>query len=85
VQRDYLLKRAIYEQAGVREYWILDPDARRATFLVLGRTKFKEQKAVRSILRSVAVPGLWLDVRWCWANPRPKVLDVVHRLLASKV
>jgi Uma2 family endonuclease len=83
VQHDYLQKRAIYEQAGIGEYWILDPDERRATFLVLGRTKFKEQKPVRSIFRSRAVPGLWLDVRWLWADPLPKVLDVVHRLLET--
>jgi Uma2 family endonuclease len=81
VQRDYLQKRAIYEQAGVREYWILDPDERRATFLVLGRAKFKEHKPVRSIFHSRAVLGLWLDVRWLWADPRPKVLDIVHQLL----
>jgi len=34
VERDYQLKRDAYEQAGVQSYWIIDPDEKRALFLV---------------------------------------------------
>jgi Uma2 family endonuclease len=83
VQRDYIQKRAIYEHGGVGEYWIIDPDEQRATFLCLDRKKFKERKPVRSIFRSRAVPDFWIDVRWLWARPRPKLHDVLGKLLYS--
>jgi Uma2 family endonuclease len=34
---DLLTKRALYAQAGVREYWLIDPDARRIDILALER------------------------------------------------
>lgn len=37
---DLLTKRALYARAGVREYWIVDPDARTVQFLILDRDAF---------------------------------------------
>jgi Uma2 family endonuclease len=34
---DRLTKRSLYAQAGVREYWLIDPDARRIDILALDR------------------------------------------------
>jgi len=34
---DLLTKRSLYAQAGVREYWLIDPDARRIDLLALER------------------------------------------------
>ncbi len=68
--RDYLDKRRKYEEAGVAEYWIIDPLKRKAEFLRLGddgryrRVRLENKR----IFRSRAIPGFWLDVRWLLAD-----------------
>ena len=81
VARDYVHKRAIYEKAGVREYWILDPDRRRATFLVLHRGRYKEVEPVDYKIKSTVLPGLVLDVRWLTGDVRPHPYQVLQALL----
>lgn len=39
--RDRMLKRGLYAKHGVREYWLVDPDARTATVLRLGGSAFE--------------------------------------------
>jgi Uma2 family endonuclease len=81
VARDYLQKRAIYEKAGVREYWILDPDQQRATFLVLRNKRYVEVVPVAHLIRSTVLPGLVLDVRWLLGRTRPSPYQVLQGLL----
>jgi Uma2 family endonuclease len=83
VGRDYVLKRAQYEQAGVREYWIIDPDEQRATLLVLRQGHYEEVAPVDHVLASEVVPGFRLDVRWLWATPRPPAYNVLRQLLET--
>jgi Uma2 family endonuclease len=83
VGRDYVQKRAIYEEAGVCEYWIIDPDAKRAPFLRLREGRFKTVTLPGHIFRSHVLPGFFLDVRWLWSKRRPRVYDVVRRLLET--
>ena len=81
-QRDRCDKRAEYEQGGVSEYWIIDPDERQADFYVLaapGRYEARRADA-RGIYRSQAVSGLWVEETWLWQDPPPKVLSVLRRL-----
>jgi Uma2 family endonuclease len=84
VSRDYIQKRAIYEEAGVREYWIIDPDEKRATFLRLREGHFKTVTPAHHIFRSQVLPGFFLDVRWLWSRRRPRAYDVVRQLLEMK-
>ncbi len=67
-----------YEQGGVREYWIVDPDRKRAEFYVLGADGVYEPAVVGSdgVYRSTVLEGLWIRVEWFWR--RPKVLDVLR-------
>lgn len=55
-RRDRGDKRGLFEQAGVREYWIVDDEARVVTQLVLESGRFRETE-VRDLLRSAAFPG----------------------------
>ena len=81
VERDYVTKRRMYEEAGVREYWIIDPGARRATFLRLHRGKFREVQLDGPIFRSRVLREFWLDIRWLWARQRPAAYRVLRQIL----
>ncbi len=82
-ERDYEEKRTRYETAQVLEYWIIDPEPKRATFLCLEPAGFVEVAPADNIFRSRVLPGLALDVRWMWARPLPETLPIVQRLLAG--
>lgn len=64
-----------YEKAGVREYWILDADAKRATFLTLLRDRFQEMPVENGVFHSKVLPGFYFEVRWIWDEKRPKAYD----------
>jgi Uma2 family endonuclease len=81
VERDYVTKRAIYEKAGVREYWIIDPDKRTATFLRRTGGEFQEVKPEGNIFESSVLGGFRFDVRWLWNQRRPSALRVLQDLL----
>lgn len=83
VDRDYVQKRAIYEQAGVPEYWILDPDERRATFLVLDQGRYREVQPTGDMIHSATIPGMALDVRWFWSSQRPDAFQILQGLLQN--
>jgi Uma2 family endonuclease len=68
-----------YEQGGVPEYWLLDPERRQAEFYYRESDGIYRPAPVEpgGIYRSKALPGLWLRVDWLWQQPLPAVLDVL--------
>lgn len=80
VHRDRVEKFAEYEEGGVGEYWVVDPDARRADFYQ--RNAEGRYEAVPAdtdgVYRSRELPGFWLRVEWLWA--RPPVLSALREL-----
>lgn len=78
VTRDRVDKLYEYEEAGVREYWIIDPRPRRhrAEFYVRDeRGQFQPALPDRErVYHSTAVPGFWLRVDWLWAEELPDAL-----------
>ncbi len=80
--RDRGEKFAEYELGGVPEYWIVDPELRRADFYRLdsqGRYRLAEPDA-GGRYASAVIPGLWLQVEWLWQEPLPPVLTVLREL-----
>jgi Uma2 family endonuclease len=80
--RDRGEKFAEYEAGGVREYWIIDPDARRTDFFRLdpeGRYQ-RFGPGPDGIYRAEAVPGFWLRPEWLWQYPLPSSLGVLREL-----
>ena len=79
-QRDRVDKLTEYEQGGVQEYWILDPNEQRADFYVLADNgKYIHQQVDnQGIYRSTAIAGLWLNESWLWHTP--PTLSVLREL-----
>jgi Uma2 family endonuclease len=83
IERDYHQKRRQYQEAGIPEYWIVDPLKEKVTLLSLGRDgKYREVRPRQGELHSRVLPGFWLRPDWLWQKPRPKKTTVLQQLLA---
>ena len=68
-----------YEQGGVPEYWLIDPDRRQAEFYQRGADGIYRliPAGKDGLYRSKALDGLWLKVDWLWQEPLPPLLSVL--------
>ena len=79
--RDWREKYWEYEQAGVSEYWVIDPQARRMDVYCLEETgRYKAVPSEAGVYRSRVVSGFWLRSGWLWQEPLPNVLEVIGEL-----
>jgi Uma2 family endonuclease len=79
VTRDRVTKFAEYEQGGVREYWLPDPNVRQADFFRLDAEGRYQPISVDEdgVFRSNVLAGLWLRVDWLW-EPRPPLIEILR-------
>jgi Uma2 family endonuclease len=69
-RRDRVEKRREYEEAGIPEYWLLDPEEREAEFLVLeGEGRYVPVEVVGGVYASRVLAGLRLPLAWLWSPP----------------
>ena len=63
-KRDLIDKRADYARAGVKEYWIVDPEAETITVLALGKKRYRVHGEFKSgeTATSVLLRGFSVDV-----------------------
>ncbi len=81
VERDSRVKFAEYEQAMIKEYWLIDPEHQTALFYELGADN-RYRAAVTEpdgIYRSRVVPGFFIRTSWLWQTPSP-TLDALREL-----
>ncbi len=78
--RDTGEKFAEYQEGGVREYWLIDPDRRRAVFYLLGADGLYRPADLdaEGAFHSTVLPGLWLKVEWLWQEPKPLLREVLR-------
>jgi Uma2 family endonuclease len=84
VGRDRADKFEEYEEAGVREYWIIDPRPRRrrADFYQLGADGKYQPVPLNAegVYHSTMLPGFWLKVSWLWEDPLPKLMPTLKEI-----
>lgn len=85
VDRDWRDKYSEYAQAGVEEYWVVDPLKRLVEAYSLGPDKRYHPLALKEgKLASAVVPGFYLRPEWLWQQPLPEVRVVFNELLGEK-
>ncbi len=79
VMRDTQDKFEEYEAAGVKEYWIIDPNRRTANFYNLDEnSKYKlRYPSAEDKFESRVIEGLWLKTDWLWQDELPNLIDVL--------
>ncbi len=82
VGRDRGDKFVEYESAGVREYWIIDPQRRQAEFYFLNDDKRYELifSGREGRVYSRVLDGFYLAVEWLWQKPMPKVAPLLKEM-----
>lgn len=78
--RDRGAKYAEYEAGGVREYWIVDAQAQRADFFLLGEDgRYERQRPdAHGVYRCTVLPGFWINMAWLWQDPAPFVRAILN-------
>ena len=80
LERDWREKYYEYQEAGVKEYWVIDPGAKVMAVYRLEQGRYERIKPEEGIYRSKAVPGFWLKPEWLWQKPLPRVLDIAREM-----
>ena len=67
-----------YELAAVREFWLIDPDRKRAEFYTLGEDGFFNfEVAEKGVFQSKVLEGMTLRVEWLWQETLPTLMEVL--------
>jgi Uma2 family endonuclease len=88
VARDRADKFYEYQEAGVREYWILDsrPSRERADFYVLdAKARYRPMPPdSEGRYHSTVLPGFWLHVDWITSAEPPAVLTALAQIVGRQ-
>ena len=77
-RRDRQTKFTEYERAGVKEYWLIDPEREQADFYRLDeRGTYQAVGLDEGVFRSEVLKGLELDTAWLWQEPLPLLRHVL--------
>jgi Uma2 family endonuclease len=79
--RDWREKYLEYEEFGIREYWVIDPQSQTFDVYCLNEAGKYQRIAVEGeIVRSSVIPGFWIRPEWLANANRPTVTQVMRAL-----
>ena len=80
--RDRGAKFIEYEEAGIPEYWLIDPIRRWAECFQLGeeRRYLTAFAGSSGLYRSAQIRDFWLRIEWLWQTPTLRLTDVMREL-----
>jgi Uma2 family endonuclease len=74
VDRDTIIKKLEYAQAGVREYYILDDQKTETAFFVLNRGVYQPIPPQKGVMRSTILPGFQFRISDLYRQPLPPAM-----------
>ena len=72
-----------YEAAGVREYWVVDLDAREVVVHRLEEGYYQVQRLRSGRLESQIVVGFWIQLEWLWQDPLPSAYQCLQQIFGE--
>lgn len=89
VTRDRVEKWREYQEAGVEEYWIIDPRPGHESAEFWTLDEYGRYQAIpvdeKGIFHARVLPGFWLDTHWLWAEELPNTMQCFLQIAGPDV
>lgn len=69
-----------YENAGIPEYWLIDPIRQQVEFYRLTGAHYQLITPAQGIYKTPLLPNFFIQINWLWQDPLPPVLHVLKQL-----
>lgn len=74
------IKFSEYQQAGIPEYWLIDPILKNAEFYQLENGRYRTIDLQDGIYHSKVLTDFQFKESWLWQDPLPNVLEILKHL-----
>jgi Uma2 family endonuclease len=81
---DLVEKAEDYALAGIPEYWAVDPEHKELVVHRLEGARYRAERVKEGKVRSISLPGFWLDVEWLFGDPFPPVTECLKEILSGE-
>jgi Uma2 family endonuclease len=80
---DLFEKAEDYALAGIPEYWAVDPEHKEFIVHRLEGARYRVERIKEGKIRSIHLPGFWLDVEWLFGDVLPPVTECLKEILSE--
>jgi Uma2 family endonuclease len=81
---DLLEKAEDYALAGIPEYWAVDPEHKELLIHRLEEGRYGTELAKVGRVRSLSLPGFWMDLEWLFRAPLPSAAECLKVVLSGE-